>query len=75
MEILEIKVLSGPNYWSGYRKKLIVMKLDIGKWEHLPTNMIDGFGESLELLLPTLKSHRCSEGVEGGFFKRVKKGT
>jgi len=30
MEILEIKIMRGPNYWSGYRKKLIVMKLDVG---------------------------------------------
>lgn len=75
MEILEIKVMRGPNYWSGYRKKLIVMKLDIGDWEQLPTNMIDGFGASLERILPSLKSHRCSEGVEGGFLRRVKEGT
>ena len=75
MEIIEIKVMRGPNYWSGYRKKLIVMKLDIGDWEQLPTNKIDGFGESVERLLPSLISHRCSEGVEGGFLKRVKEGT
>lgn len=75
MEIIQIKVLRGPNYWSGYRKKLIVMKLDLGKLEELPTNLIDGFGESLEGVLPSLKSHRCSEGVEGGFFQRVKEGT
>lgn len=75
MEILEIKVMRGPNYWSGYRKKLIVMKLDIGDWEQLPTNRIVGFGEALERLLPSLKSHRCSEGVEGGFLRRVKLGT
>ena len=75
LEILEIKVLNGPNYWSGYRKKLIVLKLDIGYWEQFPTNKIDGFGESLQRLLPSLKSHRCSEGVEGGFFKRVQDGT
>jgi cyanophycin synthetase len=75
MEILEIKVMRGPNYWSGYRKKLIVMKLDIGVWEESPTNLIDGFGESLERILPSLKSHRCSEDAEGGFLERVKKGT
>lgn len=75
MEIIEIKVMRGPNYWSGYRKKLIVMKLDIGDWEQRSTNMIDGFAESLERLLPTLKSHRCALGVEGGFLECVKKGT
>ena len=75
MEILEIKVTRGPNYWSGYRKNLIIMKLDIGDWEERPTNMIDGFGESLERLLPSLKSHTCSVGVEGGFLMRLKEGT
>jgi cyanophycin synthetase len=75
MEIIEIKVTRGPNYWSGYRKNLIVMKLDIGDYEHLPTNMIDGFGTSLKRIMPSLKNHFCSEGVEGGFFMRVKDGT
>ncbi|MFN3639649.1 MAG: cyanophycin synthetase, partial [Flavobacterium sp.] len=75
MEIIEIKVLRGPNYWSGYRKKLIVMKLDLGQFEELPTDKIDGFSESLEKVLPSLKSHYCSPGVEGGFLERVKEGT
>lgn len=75
MDILDIKVMRGPNYWSGYRRKLIVMKLDIGVWEQRPTNIIEGFGESLERVLPSLKSHHCSEGVEGGFLLRVKEGT
>lgn len=75
MEILNIKVMSGPNYWSGYRKKIIVMKLDIGQWEQRPTNTIDGFGEALEQLMPSLVLHRCSIGEEGGFFERIKQGT
>ena len=29
MQILEIKVLKGPNYWSVRRTKLIQMKLDL----------------------------------------------
>lgn len=75
IKIVDIKVMSGPNYWSGYRKKLIVMKLDLGAWEQRPTNMIDGFSESMERVLPSLKSHQCSEGVEGGFLTRVQEGT
>lgn len=73
MKIIEIKVMRGPNYWSGDKKKLIVLKLDISDWEQLPTNMIDGFGASLERLLPTLKSRRSSEGIEGGFLEQIKK--
>src|SRR6185295_17421950 len=75
MRILEIKVLRGPNYWSVRRPKLIQMKLDLEEMEQRPTNSIEGFRERLELLLPTLYEHRCSEGVPGGFFSRVDEGT
>ncbi len=75
MRILEIKILRGPNYWSVRRPKLIQMKLDLEEMEQKPTNLIDGFLERLEQLLPSLYEHRCSEGVPGGFFSRVKEGT
>ena len=75
MQILEIKVLKGPNYWSVRRTKLIQMKLDLEDLEQRPTNKIEGFRERLENLLPTLIEHRCSEDMVGGFFKRVDEGT
>jgi cyanophycin synthetase len=75
MKNLDIKVMRGPNYWSNYRKKLIVLKLDIGELEKRPTNTIEGFEEGLKALIPTLYCHECSEGHEGGFFERVKEGT
>ena len=75
MEILEIKVLRGPNYWSIRRAKLIQMKLDLEEMEQKPTNQVPGFRERLEKLLPTLYEHRCSEGEPGGFFHRVEEGT
>jgi cyanophycin synthetase len=75
MKIIEIKVMRGANYWSNKRKKLIVMKLDIGDWEQKLTNKIEGFGEALEQLLPSLKNRQCSEGVENSFLECVKKGT
>jgi len=75
MEILEIKALRGPNYWSIRRPKLIQMKLDLQEMELKPTNQIPGFRERLEKLLPTLYEHRCSEGEPGGFFHRVEEGT
>ncbi len=75
MKIIDIKVMKGPNYWSNKRHKLIVMRLDLEDLEQKPTNKIPGFGERLEKMFPTMFAHRCSEGVEGGFFSRVKEGT
>lgn len=75
MKIEKIQVLRGPNIWSITRKKLIQMRLDLEETEHFPTNKIDGFRERIEQLLPSLISHRCSEGCVGGFFKRVEMGT
>lgn len=75
MQILELKVLRGPNYWSIRRPKLIQMKLDLEELEQRPTNEIDGFLERLKTLLPTMIAHRCSEGVRGGFYMRVEEGT
>lgn len=75
MQIIEIKVLRGPNYWSVRRTKLIQMKLDLEEKEKMPTNSIPGFRERLEAMIPSLIEHRCSEGTRGGFFKRVEEGT
>ncbi len=75
MRINEINAMRGPNYWSIWRHKLIVMKLDLEDLEEKPTNVIPGFGERLEKMFPTMFSHRCSETFEGGFFYRVKEGT
>lgn len=75
MKVLETKVLKGPNYWSNYRHKLIVIKLDLETLEDFPTNKISGFSERIESLLPTLFNHRCSKDYEGGLFERIKEGT
>ncbi len=75
MNIIEIKILSGPNYWSNFRKKLVAMKLDLGQLEEFPTDKIPGFSERIEKMFPTMYDHCCSEGHKGGFFERVKGGT
>ena len=75
MNIIDIRVMRGPNYWSIRRHKLIVMKLDIEELEDAPTNKINGFSARLEKEFPTMFAHECSEGHPGGFFKRVKDGT
>lgn len=40
MEIIELKVMRGPNYWANY-KKLNVLKLDIGNWEQMRAKKIE----------------------------------
>ena len=75
MKILGIQVLKGPNIWSVRRKKLIQMRLDLEDIEQHPTNKINGFRERIEKLMPSLYTHRCSPGYEGGFFERVDEGT
>ena len=75
MKIIETRVMRGPNYWSVYRKKLIILKLDIEELENFPTNSIKGFSTRLEKLIPSLYNHRCSEKDPGGFFLRIKEGT
>lgn len=75
MKILGIQVLRGPNIWSITRKKLIQMRLDLEELEQQPTNLIPGFAERIEALLPSLYTHRCSIGAPGGLFKRIQEGT
>jgi len=75
MKILEVRTLRGPNYWSGYWKKLIIMRLDIGTYEKKPTNKIKGFYRRMVDVMPSLHSHGCSYGEDGGFLKRVEEGT
>ncbi|MEQ1764648.1 MAG: cyanophycin synthetase [Pyrinomonadaceae bacterium] len=75
MEILEIRTLRGPNYWSGYWKKLIIMRLDIGDYEKKPSNKLKGFYDRMVDVMPSLENHGCSYGEPGGFLKRVVEGT
>ena len=75
MKIREINAMRGPNYWSVRRHKLIVMVLDLEAMEELPTDKVPGFSERLKAMFPSMYSHRCSEGCEGGFFMRVDEGT
>jgi len=75
MQIREIKVLRGPNFWSIKKQKLIQILMDLEELEFQPTNKIPGFHERIQQLLPSLYEHQCSESHKGGFFERVKDGT
>jgi cyanophycin synthetase len=71
--IEEIHAIHGAGYYSA--GPVIIMQLNLGQWDEVYTNTIDGFSEKLRLTIPTLQEHHCSEGEEGGFFTRVKEGT
>jgi len=75
MKIIKIQALRGPNIWSIRRKKLIQMRLDLEDLEEKPTDKIDGFGDRIKKMFPTMIEHRCSEGTKGGFFYRIDRGT
>lgn len=75
MEILGVKTLKGPNIWSITYHNLIEATINIGPLEQKPTNEIPGFFDRLVSAIPSLHSHHCSEGHEGGFFERVQRGT
>ncbi len=75
MKILGIQALRGPNIWSINRKKLIQMRLDLEDLEQRPTNVIEGFRERIEKLIPSLNTHRCSKGEAGGLLMRIEEGT
>lgn len=75
MNILEIRTLRGPNYWSGYWKKLIIMRLDIGDYEDRPTDKLDDFYNRMLEVMPSLQTHGCSYKEPGGFLRRVEEGT
>ncbi len=73
MEILEHRALRGPNRYS--RHQAIFMLLDIGAFEERPSDTIKGFTDRLIKLVPTLQSHGCSIGGDGGFITRLRSGT
>src|SRR5215210_2594215 len=75
MHILNIKALRGPNYWSGYRNKLIVMRLDLEDFEQRPTDKLGDFNVRLRELMPSLVKHGCSYQEQGGFLRRLEEGT
>ncbi|MFL6215964.1 MAG: cyanophycin synthetase [Blastocatellia bacterium] len=73
MKVLETQVYRGPNVYS--LGPVIRMKIDLEDLEEKPSNLIDGFTDRLIEMIPSLYTHRCSEGVPGGFITRLREGT
>ncbi|MEM6837138.1 MAG: cyanophycin synthetase [Cyanobacteria bacterium P01_C01_bin.120] len=75
MKILQTRTLRGPNYWSIYRSKLVVVRLDLEELADRPSDTLTGFYDGLVAVLPSLEEHFCSPGCRGGFLSRVREGT
>lgn len=73
MRVLETAVYRGPHLYSA--TPMVRIKLDLGRFEELPTNLIPGFPARLVELLPGLAEHGCSLPRQGGFLERLKDGT
>jgi len=67
MEIEKIQILNGSNVLRANTEKLIQMRLNIGDFESKPTNVINGFSDRIKTLIPSLYSHKNSEGTSGVF--------
>lgn len=71
MKILSTNVYVGPNIYANF--PVIRHVIDLGELENWPsgklgTDFIDGLLEAV----PTLHSHGCSYGEEGGFVRRLR---
>lgn len=70
---MEMRAIRGPNYYS--RHPVIFMQLDLGELEEKPTDMVPGFKVNMAEMMPSMQDHKCSPGVEGGFYERLVRGT
>ncbi|MHC5542272.1 cyanophycin synthetase family protein, partial [Singulisphaera rosea] len=73
MQFLKVLALRGPNMWANF--PVLEAWVDLGALKDSPSTSIPGFNDRLMSWLPTMIEHRCSEGVRGGFFQRLREGT
>jgi cyanophycin synthetase len=73
MQIQKVFKLRGPNIWANF--PVLEVWVDLEELKDTSSEMIDGFNNRLMSWLPSMIEHRCSEGVRGGFFERLRRGT
>lgn len=73
VKLVKIHALHGANYFSA--DQVICMRINLGKYDEVYSNAIEGLYDKLKSKLPSLYEHYCSPSVPGGFFKRVEDGT
>jgi cyanophycin synthetase len=70
MELLERRVYRGPSLYAHF--PVLRLTVDLGALEDWPSAKIPGFVDGLLTKLPSLHTHTCSHGTEGGFVRRLK---
>jgi len=73
MQIQKVFKLRGPNIWANF--PVLEVWVDLEELKDTSSEMIEGFNDRLMSWLPSMIEHRCSEGVRGGFFERLRRGT
>jgi cyanophycin synthetase len=74
MRIVSTDIYSGPNRYALF--PCILQVVDLEDLEQWPTNRLGReFIDGLVRAVPSLASHGCSYGEEGGFLKRMEEGT
>ncbi len=73
LKVESIRVLRGANYFSG--GPVVILRLDLGAFDEVFSDALEGFAQRLEATLPSLIEHHCSVGRRGGFLERVRRGT
>jgi cyanophycin synthetase len=73
LKVQNIQLMHGANYFSA--GPIVKIRLNLGEYNEVYTNLIPSFQEKLFKALPSLISHHCSVGTEGGFLLRVQEGT
>ncbi|GLC25624.1 cyanophycin synthetase family protein [Roseisolibacter agri] len=65
--------VAGLNYWA--RRPVTRLDLDVGRFDEVPSDEVEGFTARLVAALPALVEHECSVGRRGGFVERLERGT
>lgn len=73
MRIVSVKTFDGVSIYS--KKPVMVAWVALGALAEVSSRDVEGFTERLLAVLPGLIEHHCSEGVRGGFVKRLREGT
>ncbi len=73
IEFRKILTLRGPNVWANF--PVLEAWVDLGPYNDLCSNEIEGFNERIKGWFPSMIEHRCSVGERGGFFQRLDRGT